>query len=356
MHALGVDHPLLETGLAELLAVLEGTADVEATTGGRVAVVADCSIARGLDYYTGTVYETTLAGFESLGSVCSGGRYDALATDGRTTYPGVGISLGLTRLLSALIGAGALAMTRPVPAAVLVAVADEDERAASDAVATALRGRGVPTEVAPSAARFGKQIRHADRRGIPFVWFPARAGEGGEGSVDTVGHQVKDIRSGEQVDADPRLLVAPDPGPAPPPGGPRQRRADLRSDRDRHDRPAPSPPRAPTLTVPTPRCRRRAWPAPRPTPRCAPRCAAWARCWASPWCATRARPPWTWSSRCAPAPARTTTARVCRSCSPPSTTPPPSSWRAPSPPTSSWPTSRSRPTAPPSCGPPPPTP
>ena len=204
VRALGVAHPLLESGLAELLAVLEGTAHVEDATGGAVAVVADCSIARGLDYYTGTVYETTLAGFEALGSVCSGGRYDALATDGRTTYPGVGISLGLTRLLSALIGAGALAMTRPVPAAVLVAVADEGERGASDAVATALRARGVPVEVAPSAARFGKQIRHADRRGIPFVWFPARAGSGGG-----TGHQVKDIRSGEQVDADPASWSPP---------------------------------------------------------------------------------------------------------------------------------------------------
>ncbi len=56
-------------------------------------MVADLSVARGLDYYTGTVFETRMAGFEHLGSICSGGRYDALASDGRTTYPGVGISL-----------------------------------------------------------------------------------------------------------------------------------------------------------------------------------------------------------------------------------------------------------------------
>ncbi len=60
------------------------------------AVVADLKIARGLDYYTGTVYETQLVGYESFGSVCSGGRYDALASDGRTTYPGVGISIGVS--------------------------------------------------------------------------------------------------------------------------------------------------------------------------------------------------------------------------------------------------------------------
>ncbi len=54
----------------------------------RVEIVADLKIARGLDYYTGTVFETRLDGYDSLGSICSGGRYDALATDGRTTYPG----------------------------------------------------------------------------------------------------------------------------------------------------------------------------------------------------------------------------------------------------------------------------
>jgi len=71
---------------------------------------------------------------------------------------------------------------------------------ASDLIATSLRARGIPCEVAPSAAKFGKQIRYADRRGIPFVWFPG-AGEG----VD----QVKDIRSGEQVDADAQTWLCP---------------------------------------------------------------------------------------------------------------------------------------------------
>ena len=74
------------------------------------------------------------------------------------------------------------------------AVTDEGSRARSRAVAAVLRGNGIPCEVAPSAARFGKQIRYADRRGIPFVWFP--------GAGDDDGDQVKDIRSGEQVDAD----------------------------------------------------------------------------------------------------------------------------------------------------------
>jgi hypothetical protein len=66
-------------------------------------LVADLKIARGLDYYTGTVYETELQGFEALGSICSGGRYDSLATDGKRTWPGVGISIGISRILAPLI-------------------------------------------------------------------------------------------------------------------------------------------------------------------------------------------------------------------------------------------------------------
>jgi histidyl-tRNA synthetase len=188
---LGVDHELLAQGLAELAAVLEGCAPLN---GDRVTVEADLRIARGLDYYTGTVFETLMEGFESLGSICSGGRYDALASDGRTTYPGVGISLGVSRMLVPLLAADRLSASRSVPSAVLVALPDEPSRPASDAVAQRLRARGIPTEVAPAPQKFGKQIRYAERRGIPFVWFPGRDGSP---------HQVKDIRSGDQVDADP---------------------------------------------------------------------------------------------------------------------------------------------------------
>lgn len=186
--ALGVRTPMLEQGLSELVTLLEAAQAQQPGT-----VVADLRIARGLDYYTGSVYETTLVGHEGLGSICSGGRYDALVSDGGKTYPGVGMSVGVTRLVSRLLKEDLVAVSRSVPTAVLVAVADDERRADSDAVARALRARGVPTEVAPTAARFGKQIRHADRRGIPFVWFPGTDGEPDE---------VKDIRSGDQVPAD----------------------------------------------------------------------------------------------------------------------------------------------------------
>jgi histidyl-tRNA synthetase len=143
------------------------------------------------------VFETRLAGFESLGSICSGGRYDALAADGRTTYPGVGISLGVSRLLVPLLAQGVVVADRSVPSAVLVALPDEDSRDACEEVAQRLRTNGVPTEVAASPQKFGKQIRYAERRGIPFVWFPPST------ASEAAGHQVKDIRSGEQVPADP---------------------------------------------------------------------------------------------------------------------------------------------------------
>ncbi len=192
---LGAEHPLLDEGLDELARLVRGTASLVTE---QVRIEADLSIARGLDYYTGTVFETRLDGYESLGSICSGGRYDALASDGRTTYPGVGISLGVSRVLVPLVQRGLLTADRSVPSVVLVAVANEDERDTADAVATMLRGNGIPCEVSPSAAKFGKQIRHAERRGIPYVWFGAL--EDG---------QVKDIRSGNQVAADPHSWQPP---------------------------------------------------------------------------------------------------------------------------------------------------
>ncbi len=140
-----------------------------------------------------------MVGFEFLKSVGGGGRYDALASDGRTTYPGVGISFGISRSLVPLMSRGLLAADRKVPSAVLVALVDEECRADSDAIATALRARGIPCEVAASAQKFGKQIRYAERRGIPYVWFTNADG----------GHEVKDIRSGEQVAADPATWTPP---------------------------------------------------------------------------------------------------------------------------------------------------
>lgn len=194
--ALGVDGDLLATGLDELCALL-AAANRRAGAG---VVVADLKIARGLDYYTGSVYESEIEGHEDLGSICSGGRYDSLARDGARTYPGVGLSIGVSRLVSRMLAVPLVRATRSVPSAVLVAVIDEDDRSRSEEIAAALRSRGIPTDVAPTAAKFGKQIRYADRRGIPFVWFP-----GAEGEPDSV----KDIRSGDQASASASAWTPP---------------------------------------------------------------------------------------------------------------------------------------------------
>lgn len=194
VRALGVQDELLDEGLAELAAVIEGCAAGDRQ---RVTVEANLRIARGLDYYTGTVVEIFMAGYERLKSVGGGGRYDALASDGKTTYPGVGVSFGVSRSLIPLLADGVLSGSRPVPSAVLVALVEEESRPESEAVAAVLRGRGIPCEVAASAQKFGKQIRYAERRGIPFVWFPGEQ------------HEVKDIRSGDQVVADPATWQPP---------------------------------------------------------------------------------------------------------------------------------------------------
>ncbi len=188
VRALGVHNDLLEEGLNELEQVI--AAAVQRAPG---RVVADLSIARGLDYYTGTVVETVLVGHEQLGSICSGGRYDALASKGNRKFPGVGLSIGVTRLVSRILSQNLATASRSVPTAVLVALANDDSWGAAQDVAAALRSRGIATEVAAKAEKFGKQIKFADRRGIPFVWFTDDEGK----------HQVKDIRTGEQHDADP---------------------------------------------------------------------------------------------------------------------------------------------------------
>jgi len=163
-------------------------------------VEANLRIARGLDYYTGTVFEIFMTGYEFLKSVGGGGRYDALATEGADVYPGVGISFGISRTLIPLLSRGVLTASRAVPSAVLVALSTEESRGDSDAIAGALRSRGIATEVAASAQKYGRQIRYAERRGIPFVWFPG---------TDTTSDSVKDIRSGDQRDADVATWTPP---------------------------------------------------------------------------------------------------------------------------------------------------
>ena len=160
------------------------------------SVIADLKIARGLDYYTGSVYETFLDGAASLGSICSGGRYDNLASQGNRKYPGVGLSIGLSRLVSYMLHTAGAHANRVSPASVLVAVWNEEDRSASNLIANQLRARGIAADVAPTAAKLGKQIKYADKLGIPYVWFPA------DDSAQDASDEVKNIITGDQQPAD----------------------------------------------------------------------------------------------------------------------------------------------------------
>jgi len=131
------------------------------------AFAVDVGIVRGLDYYTGTIYETTLVDSPELGSICSGGRYDDLAshfTD--TKLPGVGISIGLTRLFSKLKEAGLLQPLARSPAEVLVTVLDRQHLDKYLKIAGVLRAAGINTEVYLEPAKLGNQLAYADRKGF----------------------------------------------------------------------------------------------------------------------------------------------------------------------------------------------
>jgi histidyl-tRNA synthetase len=166
VQALGVQDPLLDEGLNELLDVFN---TAKALYDGSWEV--DLSIARGLDYYTGTVFESTLEGLEDSGSICSGGRYDNLVQGGKATYPGVGISVGVSRILGLLLNQGKLSATRSVPTCVLVAFDDDSLRGRALDVARTLRLRNIPTEVASVGVKMDRQVKYANEVGIPYVWF-----------------------------------------------------------------------------------------------------------------------------------------------------------------------------------------
>ncbi|MDT3443119.1 MULTISPECIES: histidine--tRNA ligase [unclassified Pseudofrankia] len=188
---LGVKSDLLTEGLDELSFVLDELADLPAGS-----VVADLSIARGLDYYTGTVYEAKFVDWPGFGSICSGGRYDDLAGSFiRRSLPGVGISIGLTRIFAKLVAEGLITPGPASPADVLVVIPSDERRRAAVATAARLRARGLKVETYHQADKLAKQIRYASRKGIGAVWFPP--------FEDGRDHEVKDMATGDQAPADP---------------------------------------------------------------------------------------------------------------------------------------------------------
>ena len=154
----------------------------------------DLTIARGLDYYTGTVYETTLLDHPEIGSVCSGGRYDNLAeyyTDKQ--LPGVGISIGLTRLFYVLGEQGMLNPELPTaPADVLILPMTEDLSAAIS-LATQLRENGIRTQIHAEQKKFKAKMNYANNLAIPYVIFL------GEDEINAGVVACKDMLSGEQT-------------------------------------------------------------------------------------------------------------------------------------------------------------
>lgn len=179
-----------DTGLSELYAV---TANLAAFGVPESHFAVDLTIARGLDYYTGTVYETTLLDYPQIGSVCSGGRYDNLAeyyTDKK--LPGVGISIGLTRLFYVLDEQGLLsdnAGDASVQALVLPMTADP---APAIALAEALRTGGLRVQLYGENKKFKQKMSYADKLGVPFAVLL------GEDEISAGKCSVKDMRSGEQ--------------------------------------------------------------------------------------------------------------------------------------------------------------
>jgi histidyl-tRNA synthetase len=156
-------------------------------------VALDVSIARGLDYYTGTIYETFLGALPGIGSICSGGRYDNLAgLFTREKLPGVGASLGLDRLLAAMEELGMVATTA-TPADVLVVVFQAERIGDYLRIGRTLRQAGIATEVFPEARQLGKQLKYADRKGFRLALIA------GEDEFAAGNWQVKDLKSGGQT-------------------------------------------------------------------------------------------------------------------------------------------------------------
>ena len=195
---------LFDTGVRELRTVAEALPGL-GVPAERFAI--DLTIARGLDYYTGTVYETTLLDHPEIGSVCSGGRYDNLAeyyTD--RPLPGVGISIGLTRLFYVLNEQRMLNEERVMAPADVMIVPMTDDLEAAVRLATELRAQNIRVQLYAEQKKFKAKIQYADKLHIPYVVFL------GEDEIAAGTVSLKDLRTGDQVtvpaqDAAARILA-----------------------------------------------------------------------------------------------------------------------------------------------------
>jgi len=190
LKGLAIDNELFKTGLQELETVCGTIGDFGVPDSNHAI---DLTIARGLDYYTGTVYETILNDYPSIGSVCSGGRYDNLAQSyTNKKLPGVGISIGLTRLYYQLREAGLLGESKKASPTELLIIPMKGTINYALKAATEIRKHGISTEVYLNEGKIGKMFGYADKLGIPFV------AVAGEDEVNNGTLSFKDMASGEQ--------------------------------------------------------------------------------------------------------------------------------------------------------------
>ena len=191
---------IFDAGLAELKAV---TANLAAFGVPESNFAVDLTIARGLDYYTGTVYETTLLDHPEIGSVCSGGRYDDLAgyyTERK--LPGVGISIGLTRLFYVLDEQGLLNSDLPTAPADALVLPMGGEAGPAIALAEALRSEGLRVQLYGEQKKFKQKMAYADKLGVPFAVLL------GEDEIAAGKCSVKNMVTGEQVTVTPAEAAA----------------------------------------------------------------------------------------------------------------------------------------------------
>ncbi|HYG89397.1 MAG TPA: histidine--tRNA ligase [Azospirillum sp.] len=191
LRALGIANETFAKGVDELTTVIEGLKAFQVPEG---YVRINLAIARGLDYYTGTVYETFLNEHRGIGSVCSGGRYDNLASHyTKSTLPGVGISIGATRLFFQLMEAG---LIKDAGATAEVLVTQMDAALATDyfRMAAELRASGLSTEIQLEGGKISRQMKYADKAGIPVVILMG-SDEKARGTAT-----VKHLARGEQVE------------------------------------------------------------------------------------------------------------------------------------------------------------
>lgn len=191
LNELPIENDLFKQGVTELTQVVDGVRTLGVPEN---YFTVDLSIARGLDYYTGTIYETVLTEHPAIGSICSGGRYDDLTSFFTSEkLPGVGISIGLTRLFTQLLTAGIIKAEAATVAAVLVTSMDEARITDYLRLSSLLRQAEIPTELYSEKAKLSEQLRYANKKGFKLVIIA------GEEEFTQATVQIKNMVNGQQI-------------------------------------------------------------------------------------------------------------------------------------------------------------